>query len=119
MTIAGIIFVVSGALELVKKHYHGGAVSLIIGIAILVLGWVLPIIVLAVLGVMIALKGIVALLDALKGKPNALDIVYPALTIALGVLIALGETVDVLIIIAGALLVIDGALGLLAEFKKK
>ena len=71
------------------------------------------------LGILVAVKGGVALLDALKSKkPNALDVVYPALTIALGVLIALGEIVSILIVIAGVLLIIDGALGLLAEVKK-
>lgn len=120
MTIAGIFFIVSGALEVVKKNYHGGAVSLVIGIAILVLGWLAVDIVLLVLGILVAIKGGVALFDALKGnKPNALDVVYPALTIALGVLIALGEIVEILIIIAGVLLIIDGVLGLIAEVKKK
>lgn len=119
MTIAGIFFIVSGVLEVVKKNYHGGAVSLVIGIAILILGWLAVGIVLLVLGILLAVKGGVALIDALKSKkPNALDIVYPALTIALGVLIALGEVVSVLIVIAGVLLIIDGALGLLAEVKK-
>ena len=38
MTIAGVFFVVCGVLELVRQNWVGGAVSLIIGIAILVLG---------------------------------------------------------------------------------
>ena len=39
MTIAGVIFIVSGVLDIVRKNFVGGAISLIIGIAILVLGW--------------------------------------------------------------------------------
>ena len=49
MTIAGIIFIISGALDLIKQNWAGGAVSLIIVIAILVLGWTAAKIVLLVL----------------------------------------------------------------------
>ena len=119
MTIAGIFFVVSGVLDMVKKNYSGGAVSLIIGIAILVLGWVATAIVLLVLGIMIAIKGIVALIDVFKkNKPNALDIVFPILTIVVGVALAFGNGIDIVIIVTGALLAIDGVLGLIAELKK-
>ncbi|MBO5316254.1 MAG: DUF308 domain-containing protein [Clostridia bacterium] len=119
MTIAGIFFVVSGVLDMVKKNYSGGAVSLIIGIAILILGWVATAIVLLVLGIMIAIKGIVALIDVFKkNKPNALDIVFPVLTIVVGVALAFGNGIDIVIIVTGALLAIDGVLGLIAELKK-
>ena len=66
MTIAGVIFLISGILDLLKKNWTGGAVSLIIGLAILVLGWTATQIVLLVLGILIAIKGVVALIDVLK-----------------------------------------------------
>ena len=77
MTIAGTFFVISGILDLVKRNWAGGAVSLIIGISILVLGWLAAAIVLLVLGILIAVKGIVALIDVLKkSRKNALDILW-------------------------------------------
>ena len=119
MTIAGVIFVVAGVLELLKKNWTGGAVSLIIGIAILVLGWVAAQIVLLVLGILIAVKGIVVLIDVLKKKKkNALDIVFPVLTIVVGVMLAFGNGLDIMIIIVGILLAIDGAIGLVNALKK-
>lgn len=119
MTIAGIFFLVSGTLDVIKKNYAGGAVSLIIGIAILVLGWLATAIVLIVLGIMIAVKGVVALVEILrKNKPNALEVVFPALSIALGILIAFGNGADIVILIAGVLLAIDGALGIIGALKK-
>ena len=119
MTIAGIFFIVSGALDLIKQNWAGGAVSLIIGIAILVLGWVAAQIVLLVLGIMIAVKGIVALLNALKKKgANALEIVFPILTVVIGVMLAFGNGLDVMILIAGCLLAIDGVLGLIGSIRK-
>ena len=119
MTIAGIFFIVSGALDMIKKNYAGGAVSLIIGIAILVLGWVATAIVLLVLGILIAIKGIVALIEVFKqSKKNALDFVFPVLTVVVGVMLAFGNGLDIMILIVGILLAIDGVLGLLGALKK-
>ena len=119
MTIAGIIFVVSGILDLIKKNFAGGAVSLIIGIAILVLGWAAAKIVLLVLGILIAIKGVIALIDAFKKKKTtALDIVFPILTVVVGVMLAIGNGLDIMIIIVGVMLTIDGVLGLINSLKK-
>ena len=119
MTIAGIFFVISGALDLIRKNYAGGAVSLIIGIAILVLGWLAVEIVLLVLGILIAIKGIVALLAIFKRKNNnAFDVIFPVLTVVVGLMLAFGNGLDIMIVITGALLAIDGVLGLVGALKK-
>lgn len=119
MTIAGLFFVISGVLDVAKKNYAGGAVSLIIGIAILVLGWVAAAIVLLVLGILIAVKGVVALFDVFKKKkPCALDIVFPVLSIVVGITLAFGNGLDIVIVITGILLAIDGVLGLISSLKK-
>jgi len=119
MTIAGIVFVISGILDLVKKNWTGGAVSLIIGIAILVLGWVAAQIVLLVLGILIAIKGIVALIDVLNKKnKNVLEIIYPILSIVVGLMLAFGNALEIMIIIVGVLLIVDGAIGLIGSVKK-
>lgn len=119
MTIAGIVFIVSGALDLIKKNWTGGAVSLIIGIAILVLGWLAATIVLLVLGILITIKGIVALVDVFKkDKKNALDFVFPALTAVVGLMLAFGNGIGIMIMIVGILLAIDGIIGLVGALKK-
>ena len=119
MTIAGVVFVVAGVLDVVKKNIVGGAVSLIIGIAILVLGWLAAQIVLLVLGILIAIKGVVALLDALqKRKTTLLGVLFPVLTIIVGVMLAFGNGLDIMILIVGILLMVDGILGLLNAAKK-
>ena len=119
MTIAGAFFVVCGVLDLLKQNWTGGAVSLIIGIAILVLGWVLMGIVLLVLGILISVKGVVALLEVLqRSKKNALDIVFPILSIVVGVMLAIGNGIDVMIVVVGILLAIDGVIGLAGALKK-
>lgn len=119
MTIAGIIFVISGILDLVKKNWTGGAVSLIIGLVILILGWTAAQIVLLVLGILIAIKGVVALIDALKkSDKNVLGILYPVLSIVVGLMLAFGNALDIMIVIVGVLLIIDGIIGLIGSLKK-
>ena len=119
MTIAGIVFVASGILDLIKKNWAGGAVSLIIGVAILVLGWAAAQIVLLVLGILIAIKGIVALIDVLKKRNKSiLEIVYPILSVVVGLMLAFGNGLDVMIIIVGVLLILDGVIGLFGSVRK-
>lgn len=119
MTIAGIIFVISGILDLVKKNWTGGAVSLIIGLVILILGWTAAQIVLLVLGILIAIKGVVALIDALKkSDKNVLGILYPVLSIVVGLMLAFGNALDIMIVIVGVLLIIDGIIGLIGSLRK-
>ena len=118
MTVMGALFIVFGILDLVRSNWGGGAVSLIIGIAILVLGWVVTEIVLLVFGVLIALKGVIALIDALRAsKKDVLDIVFSILTIVIGRMLAFGNGLNVLIIIAGVMLMFNGILGLLGATK--
>ena len=119
MTIAGVVFVISGILDVLKKNFVGGAVSLIIGIAILVLGWLAAKIVLLVLGLLIAIKGIFALIDAFKrNSKNALTVLFPVLTVIVGLALAFGNGLDIILVICGVLLLVDGILGLLAALKK-
>ena len=119
MTIAGIVFIVSGILDVIKKNFAGGAVSLIIGIAILVLGWLAVDIVLLVLGILIAIKGLVAFFGVFKkSDKNALDFVFPVLTVVVGIMLAFGNALSWMIFIVGILLAIDGLIGLVNAVKK-
>ena len=119
MTIAGIIFVVSGILDIAKKNWASGAVSLIIGIAILILGWAAAQIVLLVLGILIAIKGLVALVNILKKKKkNALEVLFPILSIVVGLMLAFGNGLDIMILVVGVLLAVDGVIGLIGSLKK-
>ncbi|MBQ8566540.1 MAG: DUF308 domain-containing protein [Clostridia bacterium] len=119
MTIAGVFFVICGIIDLVKTNWAGGAVSLIIGIAILVLGWAATKIVLLVLGILITVKSIVLLVSVLKAKKkNALDIVFPIISAVVGIMLAFGNGLDIMIIIVGVLLAIDGVIGLVGSIKK-
>ncbi len=118
MTLAGIAFVIMGVLDIINKRTKSGIFNIALGVIILVVGWTILNIVLLVLGVLIAAKGVMDLIEVLKRKKrNALKVILAALTIALGVALALGDLLGNLIWIVGLFLVIDGALGLLGAKK--
>ena len=119
MTIAGVFFLISGILDVLKKNLAGGIVSIVIGALILILGWLATKIVLLVLGILIALKGIIAFVEAFKGKkPNVFQLIFPTLSIVLGLMLAFGNGLDIIIVITGALLTVNGVLGLIGSLKK-
>ena len=120
LTIAGIIFIVFGIAETVKKNTLAGIVSIIIGIVILILGWKLVDIVMLVLGILIAVKGAIALFSS--KRKSTLDTVFAVLTIVAGIILAFafGEAANIIIRVAGAILVLNGILELLGKgFIKK
>ena len=120
MTIAGIIFIVSGVLEAIKKEWMAGAVSIIIGIVILVLGNLLTNIVLLVLGILIAVKGVVSIIDEFKkSKKSVLGITFAILTVIVGLALAFGNAVGTVILVCGIIFIVDGILGLVAALTSK
>lgn len=120
ITISGVLFIIFGVLDILKRNWFGGAISLIIGIIILVLGKVALEIVLVVLGILIAIKGVVALIDVLrKSRKNALEVLFPILSIAAGLILAFGNGMSIVITLIGILLTIDGVLGAFGALKKK
>ncbi len=119
MIVAGVAFIVFGALELIKKNFIGGAVSLIVGIVILILGNTLLDVVLLVLGILIAIKGVISLIGALRrSKISTLEVVFALLTIVIGVIVAFGNALHIVLIIGGVLLIINGIVGLVSYLKK-
>ena len=119
MTIAGIFFLVFGILELVKTNIVSGIVSIIIGVVVLVLGWTIVDIVLLVLGILLAIKGVIALIGAFGSRKNkVLKIIVALLTVAVGLIIAFGNALGYVVIIAGAMLIVDGVFGLIVSAKK-
>ena len=119
MTIAGVFFIISGVLDIVKKNYVGGAVSAGIGVAIILLGWLATKIVLLIFGILIAVKGVIALIEVIKkASKNVLEMIFPVLSIVLGLMLAFGGGLDLIILIVGIVLAVNGVIGLLGALKK-
>lgn len=117
MTVAGVLLIIFGVLGIVKGKTLYGVIGLVIGILIVVCGWTIVDIAITVLGVLVAVKGVVDLIEALKVKKNTLPIVYAALTILAGVLLAVAKWLvfDWFFIVVGVLLIVDGIFGLLGK----
>ena len=121
LTIAGVLFVIFGILEILKKNLVSGIISIVIGAVILLGGWLFVEIIMLIFGILITLKGVLALVQALKHK-SALDLVFAVLTVAAGLVLAFafGEAANIVIRVAGALLLVNGILELVGKgFIKK
>jgi uncharacterized membrane protein HdeD (DUF308 family) len=120
LTIAGILFLVVGVLDLIKKDMTSGIVSLVIGLVIMLGGWLFLEIVLLIFGILVAVKGVLALLAALKAK-NVWDIVFSAVTVFVGLMLVVSKwaMVDWLFVIIGILMIIDGVMEIIGIFGTK
>lgn len=114
-TVAGIVFIASGIVDIVHGLKISAIFSITAGVVIFVLGATLTGIVLLVLGVLIAVKGAVDLIEALKRRRKSiLSLLFPALTIVVGIALAFGNGIDYIIAGVGILLAVDGILGILS-----
>ena len=116
-TVAGIGFIVFGALDILKKNFVSGAISAGIGLIILLGAWLFLKVILIVFGVLIAVKGLFALFDAIK-KKAVIELVFAALSIVAGIFLAFGNALDWVIIIGGVILIIDGVMDILGQLGK-
>lgn len=120
MSIIGAFFIASGVLEMIeKKNNKVGIINIAIGVAVIVLGWVAATVVLLVLGLLLAAKGVLPIIELLKREnKNPVDFIVPVITILAGLAVAFGNVVDVVLVIGGVILAADGALALYRELKK-
>lgn len=118
MTIAGALFIVFGVLDLVRFATTSGIINIAIGAVILLGGWFFLEVVLLVFGILLTVKGAIALANALKAlNKSAFDILFPALTIVVGIMLIASKwaLMDWFFIIMGVMFVIDGVLALLGK----
>ncbi|MBQ8859072.1 MAG: DUF308 domain-containing protein [Clostridia bacterium] len=116
MTAVGAIFILQGIVDLIRKNVFNGLVGVVVGIVILLGGWLFVEIVLLVLGVLLAIKGVMALLGALSAKKkNIISILFALLTVVIGVMLVVSKwaMVDTMFIVIGVLLIVDGVMDLI------
>ncbi len=115
LTIVGVLFIVLGVLDALNKNWVPAAVDVAIGAIIILGGWLFVEIVLIVFGVLIALKGVTSLMDALKPRKKSIaDIVFAGLTIFVGVMLVVSKwlMLDWFFIVLGIVFIVDGILEL-------
>ena len=114
MVAAGVVLIAAGVWEIVKKDLVTGVVLIAVGVLFL-LGFIEAItgIVLLILGVVLVAKGVLDLVNAFKAsKVSVLSVVAAVITISIGVLliVAKWQLVDWVLIVVGAIMIVDGIL---------
>lgn len=120
MTIVGALFIVLGVIDIVQnKDVKKGVIELVIGVAIIVCGWLIADIVLLVFGVLLIAKGVMDLIPVVKSDFSSM--LSPIVTIVIGVLLVVAKwaLMDVLCIVAGVIFIINAVLILLGKAPNK
>ena len=118
MTIAGILFIVFGIIDLVKGTTTSGVINIAIGAVILIGGWFFIEVVLIVFGILLAVKGTIALINALKARNvSVFNVIFAVLTLAVGVMLIVSKwaLIDWFFIVMGVIFIVDGVLGLFGK----
>ena len=120
MTIVGILFIAIGVIDAIQnKDLVKGVVEMVLGLAIIIFGWLIADIVLLVFGVMLIIKGVIELLNTYKRGLAA--VLSPLATIVIGIVLVVAKwaLMDVMCIIAGVIFLINAVLALFGKKLKK
>ncbi len=118
MTAIGIVLIVMGVLNIIKKELVEGIVMAGIGVVVILGGWLFVDIILLVLGVALAIKGVLDLVKTLNDR-NIPTMAGSIITVVVGIMLVISKwaLLDWLFIIIGLVLIADGVL--MAMGKKK
>ncbi|MBQ8399737.1 MAG: DUF308 domain-containing protein [Clostridia bacterium] len=131
MTVLGVGLIVLSVLDLIRLKLFTSAIEGIIGIAVLVIGWLLVDIALFVIAIVLALYGGVELLRRIferkkkkKGLVLLIGFIEPFVCIAAAAFLLMnsGAALSSVMVVVGIILIVDGLLSLivaLAGKKKK
>ena len=122
MTIIGVILIVDGILSIFNNVKEMGIIKIIVGAVLIVMGWVIGIAILYVLSVLFILYGVMNLYNLIKAKVSSILLyVMPVMQLIIGValLFNMGGTVNVIFIVIGACLIIDGIIELIGVIGTK
>lgn len=119
MTVAGISLIVLGATDLVENLVPPAVIKIISGILVILCGWVVVEAVLYILAGALLVLGILLLYDQIKNGESCerlwqtlLRYAVPILCIAIGgvLLFHRGEMMDIVLIISGCLIFLEGGI---------
>lgn len=112
LTIVGVVFIVMGIYDIVKNKTNSGVITLVIGLVIILGGWLFVEVVLIVFGVLLFVKGILELISALSTKLDIIQIVNSSVTTVIGVMLIISKwaLLDWFFIVLGIIFIVDGIL---------
>lgn len=117
LTLVGVVFIINGIIQISNKKTASGILNIVVGIAVLVLGWVLIEIAMVVLGALLLIGGIS---DYVHSKKSKLDLIKMLVSILVGILLVTNGFLAIswLFIAIGVALIIEGVLQLLTVIRK-
>ena len=119
LTIGGVVLIVFGIIEIIKKNVWAGIGCIVAGILAIVGGTYFLPVTLVILGVLVAIKGLISLIGVLRRKKkSAVDILFAFLTIIAGIIICFGYGADLVIRIGGIVLAVNGIIALVGGLSK-
>jgi len=131
LTVFGVALIVMGVVDLIRVSIVAGVIKAVLGVAVLVVGWLLLDIALLIIGIVLLVYGIVesvkrlvAIITKKAGKrlwAAILGFVEPIICIvgAVFLITSSGAAVMWAVIVAGIILIVDGALGLISAIASK
>lgn len=118
MTAIGVLFIVQAVFSAVAKNWVEAGIYGVIGLVVILGGWLFLSVVLIVFGALLVISGATTFVSEFKIK-NYRGLVTPSVTILIGILLIVSHwaMVDWFFIVFGAIFVINGILKLAERFK--
>ncbi len=118
MTVAGIVLIVLGVMNILKKDYPQAVGQLVVGLLIILGGWLFVELMLIVLGVLVLVSGLQTLFTS-KRKLTPKEWATTIVTIVFGAFLIVSKWVmlDWIFIIIGVLIIAEGVLRLVEKKK--
>ena len=119
MTVAGISLIVLGVVDIVENSIPPAVIKIVSGILVILCGWVVVEAVLYILAGVLLAFGILLLYDEIKNQTGCdtlwqtlLQYAVPVICIAIGVVLLFhrGEMMDIVLIISGCLIFVEGGI---------
>lgn len=116
MTVIGALFIIVGVLDIINKgDLTKAIVELVIGVAIIVCGWLIVDIVLLVFGIFLIIRGAIDVINNYKSGIGAL--LSPIVCIVIGILLVIAKwaLMDTMCLVAGIIFLINAVLVLFGK----
>ncbi len=119
MTVFAVSMIVTAILDFVNKRTNDGIIKAVLGVCILVFGWMFVNLALYILGAVLIVMGLMLLVNLRRGSMfedsnRALNYIRPIVMVVAGacLLFNQGGTIDWIFIVGGIMLLIEGLLEL-------
>ena len=130
ITVLGVALIVTAVLDLIKKYVVSGVVKALLAATVLIIGWLLLDIALIILGIVLLVYGLLEIyktvIGAVKDKNVGalaiiLGLIEPVICVVAAIFLITntGSAIAWTVIVAGVLLIIDGALGVIRALTAK